>query len=192
MAAGVQVESLPAEEQRAPADTSTLPRVRSEHHPNAQWLRAVYLGAAEIKRNDARLEADELDRAMQTHVSNVMGRFAPEFLLHTGGRRLAATGSGTFMRQYSARRARLSRDSFRTVEVMEVVADDRYGIVTGRFQADNGLRAIDLVGMGAWRFADGVAVEHWEMPDADVWDDFFLAADPDVIDGNAEEYWRRA
>jgi len=34
-------------------------------------------------------------------------------------------------------------------------------------------------------------VEHWEMPDGDVWDDFFLAADPSLVEGNAEEYWRR-
>lgn len=165
--------------------------MRSSEHPNARWLRSVYIGAAEIKRNDADLGDHEVELLMESHVVDVMARFARDFVLHTGGRRLAATGSGDFMQQYSARRRQLSQGTFRTIEILEVVADDAYGLVTGRFQADNGIRSIDMVGMGAWRFRDGIAVEHWEMPDGDVWDDFFLAADPSLVEGNAEEYWRR-
>jgi hypothetical protein len=86
----------------------------------------------------------------------------------------------------------LSGGSFRTVAIHEVVADDHYGLVTGQFSVERDGVTVDMTGMGAWRFADGLAVEHWEMPDCDVWDEFFLAVDPDLVDGNAEEYWRRA
>ena len=165
--------------------------MRSADHPNARWLATVYLGAAEIKRNTAGSSPDEVEEQMRAHVARVAARFSEGFVLHTGGRLLAATGGRDFMNLYMARRATLSGGSFRTVELHEIVADESYGLVTGRFQGRRGDDAIDMVGMGAWRFVDGLAVEHWEMPHCDQWDDFFLRADPDFPGGTAEEFWRR-
>src|SRR3546814_10905050 len=49
----------------------------------------------------------------------------------------------------------------------------------------------ERVGMGAWRFENGIAVEHWELSNGPAWDAFYLAADPD-FSGNAIEYWSRS
>ena len=48
-----------------------------------------------------------------------------------------------------------------------------------------------LWSMGAWRFRDGLAVEHWELSDGPVWDEFFLAGDPTSFTGSAQEFWTR-
>jgi hypothetical protein len=99
-------------------------------------------------------------------------------VIHTGGVRLAATGGVDFPRRYTKRRASLADAGVEPLTFDQILADDHYGIVHGRFRTSRGDWTWSRVGMGAWRFKDGVAVEHWELSDGPTWDEFFLAGDP--------------
>jgi hypothetical protein len=159
-------------------------------HPNAVWLRSLYVEGAAIK-HDLSLSAEERRANFNDHVRSTMSSLAPNFTIHTGGCRLAAAGGLEFMHAYSARRAHLSRGTFRSVEILEIVADDNWACITGRFEASIPTARLDTLGMGVWRFSDRRAVEHWELPDSTAFDDFFLTADPVLDPETAIDYWTR-
>ena len=39
--------------------------------------------------------------------------------------------------------------------------------------------------------ANALAVEHWELSNGPVWDEFFLSGDPAPFTGSAHEFWTR-
>jgi len=160
----------------------------SETHPNALWLAELYRGGAVITADPSLSEDERLQRQRQ-HISEVMKRMSPDFVIHTGGVRLAATGGLDFLRRYTKRRAGLADANVEPVGFDQILADDHYGIVHGTFRTSRGDWTWTRVGMGAWRFQDGVAVEHWELSDGPTWDKFFLAGDPAAFTGSAEEFW---
>ncbi|PRY19657.1 hypothetical protein [Pseudosporangium ferrugineum] len=173
-------------------DKMTVPIGRnallSETHPNALWLADLYRGGAEITADPGLGEQERL-RRHQEHISEVMKRMSPDFVIHTGGVRLAATGGMDFLRRYTKRRAGLADANVEPIGFDQILADDHYGIVHGTFRTSRGDWTWTRVGMGAWRFKDGVAVEHWELSDGPTWDEFFLAGDPAAFTGSAEEFW---
>ncbi|MGK3208575.1 hypothetical protein [Amycolatopsis sp. MEPSY49] len=160
----------------------------SDTHPNAVWLAEMYRGGAKITANPNLSEEERL-RRLQEHTDEVMGRMSPDLVIHTGGVRLAATGGLDFLRRYTKRRASLADANVEPVEFDQILADDHYGIVHGTFRTTRGDWKWTRVGMGAWRFKDGLAVEHWELADGPTWDEFFLAGDPESFAGSAEEFW---
>ena len=159
-------------------------------HPNALWLREMY----RLREPDpacAGLSAEELDRQHAEHVAKQMERLSPNLIVHTGGVLLATTGDMAFMKAYSRRRSSLSDGGdVSIVALNQVLADDTYGILHFQSRTVRGDEVWDRVGMGAWRFEDGIAVEHWELSNGPKWDAFFLAGDPD-FGGDAIEYWTR-
>ena len=159
-------------------------------HPNALWLDNVYSGAARIG-SDKTLDEETRARLIQDHVDTFKKRFAPNLIIHTGGVRLAATGVGAFVDQYIARRGSLCDANVVPLEMDQILADDHYGIIHGVFRLARGANVWERVGMGAWRFEDGMAMEHWELSNGPRWDAFFLATDPD-FEGTAEEFWTKA
>lgn len=159
-------------------------------HPNALWLASVYRGGEAI-RKDLSLSDEERQAQQARHRAAAIERLAPGFVIHTGGYRLAATGGLSFMGAYANRRSQLSGEDTVPLEIYQILADDHYGIIYGRFCTRRGDDVWERPGMGAWRFEEGLAVEHWEIGDAHAWDSFYLAADPDLIDGQAAEYWSR-
>jgi len=166
--------------------------VLTADHPNAVWLASVY-GDGEAIRKDPNLSDEERQARQAQHVASSIGRLSPDFVMHTGGLRLAATAGGlAFMAAYSSRRSKLSGEDTVPLEIYQVLADDHFGIIYGRFVTHRGDEVWERSGMGAWRFENGLAVEHWEIGDARAWDAFYLAVDPDVTDGQAVEYWSRA
>jgi hypothetical protein len=160
----------------------------SETHPNAVWLAEMYRGGAKITA-DPNLSEEERLRRLQEHTNEVMERMSPDLVIHTGGVRLAATGGMDFLRRYTKRRASLADANVEPVEFDQILADDHYGIVHGTFRTTRGDWKWTRVGMGAWRFKDGLAVEHWELSDGPTWDEFFLAGDPESFTGSAQEFW---
>ncbi|MDR7277240.1 putative SnoaL-like aldol condensation-catalyzing enzyme [Catenuloplanes atrovinosus] len=162
----------------------------SETHPNALWLSELYRGGAAITQDPTLSEEERLARQQQ-HVNEVMKRMSPDFVIHTGGVRLAATGGMGFLRRYTKRRESLADANVEPLGFDQILADDYYGIVHGNFRTSRGDRIWTRVGMGAWRFVDGVAVEHWELADGYTWDEFYLAGDPTPFTGSAEEFWTR-
>ncbi|GID29902.1 hypothetical protein C8E87_5574 [Paractinoplanes brasiliensis] len=162
--------------------------VLSDTHPNALWLAELYRGGAAIA-SDLSLSEDERIRRQEERVKEVMERMSSDFVIHTGGVRLAATGGMDFMRRYTKRRASLADANVEPLEFDQILADDHYGIVHGTFRTSRDEWKWTRVGMGAWRFKDGVAVEHWELSDGPTWDKFFLAGDPASFTGSAEEFW---
>jgi hypothetical protein len=162
----------------------------SDTHPNAAWLADLYRGGAAIATDPSISEAERL-RRQHEHTSQVMERMSPDMVIHTGGVRLAATGGMEFMRRYVVRRASLADANVQPLELDEILADDHYGIIHGTFRTSRGETSWTRVGMGAWRFEDGVAVEHWELSNGPAWDEFFLAGDPAPFTGSAEEFWTR-
>lgn len=159
-------------------------------HPNAIWLASVYRGGEAI-RKDSSLSDEERNVRQAEHRAAAIERLAPDFVMHTGGYRLAATGGLAFMGAYAKRRSELAGEDTVPVEIYQILADDHFGIIYGRFCTRRGDDVWERSGMGAWRFEDGLAVEHWEIGDARAWDSFYLAADPDLTDGQAVEYWSR-
>ena len=143
-------------------------------HPNALWLADLYS------------PADGQDDAQR--VEAVMRRVSPDFVIHTGGIRLATTGGLAFMRRYAQRRAELGGPA--PVEIYQILADDHFAIIYARFRAERGSEVRELPGMGAWRFDAGMAVEHWEMPDGPDWDRFYLPAHTELSNEQAAQYWR--
>ena len=72
------------------------------------------------------------------------------------------------------------------------LADDHYVIIHGTFRTSRGEWEWTRIGMGAWRFDDGVAVEHWELSNGPAWDEFFLAGDPTSFTRSGQEFWTRS
>jgi predicted SnoaL-like aldol condensation-catalyzing enzyme len=158
-------------------------------HPNALWL-------AELYRVDQPpqpgLSAEEQNRLHAEHVAKHMLRMSPNLVIHTGGVRLAATGDMAFMKAYARRRSALSDGGDVSIRAInQILADDTYGILHFISRTVRGSDVWERVGMGAWRFEDGIAVEHWELSNGPKWDAFYLAGDPD-FNGDAIEYWTRA
>jgi hypothetical protein len=159
-------------------------------HPNALWLAELYR-LYEPGPADAGLSVEELDRRHAEHVAKQMQRMSPDLVVHTGGVRLAATGDMAFMKAYARRRASLSDGGDVSIlAINQILADDTYGILHFQSRTKRGDHVWERVGMGAWRFEDGVAVEHWELSNGPKWDAFYLAGDPD-FNGDATEYWMR-
>jgi hypothetical protein len=117
-----------------------------------------------------------------------MQRLSPELVVHTGGVKLSTTGGAAFLPVYAQRRAKLAGGPTTPVAVYLVLADDEYGIIYMRVRHQQG---DEHPAMGAWRFEDGLAVEHWELGNGQAWDEFYLGADPTLKDGDAYEYWTR-
>lgn len=159
-------------------------------HPNALWLTELYrLHKPDPAHTD--LPTEELDRLHAEHVAKAMARMSPDLIVHTGGVRLAVTGGMAFLKAYGRRRSSLSDGGdVSIVAINQILADDTYGILHFQSRTVRGDHVWERVGMGAWRFEDGVAVEHWELSNGPKWDAFYLAADPN-FNGNATEYWMR-
>jgi hypothetical protein len=157
-------------------------------HPNALWLAEMY-GVDQPDPARAGLSEEERNRLHTEHVAKYMARMSPDLVIHTGGVRLATTGGMAFMMAYARRRASLSDGGdVAIVAINQVLADDSYGILHFRSRTVRGDHVWERVGMGAWRFENGIAVEHWELSNGPAWDAFYLAGDPD-FNGNATEYW---
>ena len=159
-------------------------------HPNALWLAEMYR-PHKPDAADANLSTEELDRRHAEHVAKAMQRMSPNMIVHTGGVRLAVTGDLAFLKAYGRRRASLSDGGdVSIVAVNQILADDTYGILHFKSRTVRGDHVWERTGMGAWRFEDGIAVEHWELSNGPMWDAFYLAGDPD-FNGDAFEYWTR-
>jgi len=156
-------------------------------HPNAVWLAEIYGGSAAIE-NDPTLDKETRERKMAEHLKKVNAKFSPNLIIHTGGIRLAATGDKAFANAYGARRKALSNGTFRAIKVHQILANDSFGVLLGTAAADRDGKTFTFVGVGAWRFENGLAVEHWELMLPEAWDNYFLAADPD-FKGTAKEFW---
>ena len=157
-------------------------------HPNALWLAELYRvnrpGPAQ-----ADLPTEEVNRLHAEHVAKHIARMSPDLVIHTGGVRLATTGDMAFMKAYARRRSSLSDSGdVSIVAVNQILADDSYGIIHFRSRTVRGDHVWERVGMGAWRFENGIAVEHWELSNGPAWDAFYFAGDPE-FNGNAAEYW---
>lgn len=161
-------------------------------HPNALWLAEMYSIDQRVDLSDATLTQEERDRRHAEHVAKYMARMSPDLIIHTGGVKLAVTGNMGFMQAYARRRASLSDGGdVSIIALNQVLADDTYGILHFRSRTRRGEHVWDRVGMGAWRFENGIAVEHWELSDGPKWDAYYLGGDPD-FSGDAVEYWTRS
>ncbi|MGC5567721.1 hypothetical protein ACPYPG_33450 [Streptomyces sp. FR-108] len=149
-------------------------------HPNALWLAGLYGGDG----------GDDGTGDKGRRAARALRSISPEFVVHTGGIRLAATGDLDFMKGYEQRRSALGRPAL--VELYQILADDHFAIVYARYRFEQGGAAWEGPGMGAWRFEDGRAVEHWELPDGKAWDAFYLAADPGTPGERAADYWAKS
>lgn len=158
-------------------------------HPNAVWLAEMYRG--EKPDVAAGMSEEELNELRAGHVAQYMARMSPDFIIHTGGVRLAATGDMAFMKAYARRRSSLSdAGDVSIIAVNQILADDTYGIVHFQSRSTRGDHVWERTGMGAWRFENGVAVEHWELSNGPVWDAYYFAGDSD-FNGNARDYWQK-
>jgi hypothetical protein len=155
-------------------------------HPNAVMMNKLYRSTQHVPETETQEEAQK--RVAETMKSVGL---PPNFVIHTGGVKLAATGGMDFMKKYSARRGSLCDRNVVPLEVIQVIANDTYGIVVARFQTSRNGQVWERVGVGAWRFEDGVPVEHWELANGPKWDAFFLGGDPE-FKGTAEEFWTKA
>jgi hypothetical protein len=163
----------------------------TKDHPNAKWLDGLYRGTTEIEANPA-LSEEEREERKAAHLKEVWKRISPDLVIHTGGVRLATTGDMAFLRVYSQRRTSLTNGDVRPLALNQILADDHYGIIHGVFRTARGDEIWDRVGMGAWRFEDGLAVEHWELSNGPKWDSFFLAGDPDFDPASGMEFWTKS
>lgn len=160
-------------------------------HPNALWLAEMYAINRQTDAVDASLTAEERDHRHAEHIAKHMARMSPNLIIHTGGVRLAVTGDMTFMKAYARRRTSLSDGGdVSIIKVNQVLADDTYGILHFQSRTTRGDHIWERIGMGAWRFEEGIAVEHWELSNGPKWDAFYFAGDPD-FNGDATEYWTR-
>ena len=138
-------------------------------HPNAIWLSEMY-GAGVAIANDPDLGADEKAKRVAEHSAEAAKRLSPDIVIHTGGVRLAAVGGYDFLQAYARRRGSLSDGNVGVAEIYQVLADDHYGIIYARFRTERKGSVWERPGLGSWRFEDGLAVEHWELPDGRAWD----------------------
>lgn len=160
-------------------------------HPNAIWLTGLYRGTSEIEADPGFTETEREERK-SAHLAEIWKRLSPDFVIHTGGVRLAVTGDIEFLRTYSQRRTSLADGDVRPLKLDQIMADDHYGIVHGTFRTARGAEVWERVGMGAWLFKDGLAVEHWELSDGPRFDAFYLSGDPDFQPGSAMEFWTKS
>lgn len=156
-------------------------------HPNALWLAHLYEGVIAIQ-SDQTLEPSVRDEKQVAHQRSAFAKVSPKFVIHTGGVRLAATGDGAFTQAYGARRMAIAGDSFRLLEVDQILADDHYGIARILTRLERDGKAEEFIGIGGWRFEGDLAVEHWEMVPGQLWDEAFLVADPQ-FEGEAKDFW---
>lgn len=159
----------------------------TEDHANALWLKDLYEGVIAIQ-SDPTLEPSVRDEKQVAHQQAAFAKVSPDFVIHTGGVRLAATGDGVFSHAYGARRTAIAGDSFRLLKVEQVLADDLYGIISLVTRLERNGKAEDFIGMGGWRFDGDKAVEHWELVPGQLWDEAFLVADPQFA-GDAKDFW---
>ncbi|PCE43956.1 hypothetical protein COO09_03285 [Rhizorhabdus dicambivorans] len=137
------------------------------------------------------LSDEERDKRHAEHVAKYMSRMSPNLIVHTGGVKLAATGDMAFLKAYARRRASLSDGGdVSIIAINQILADDNYGILHFRSRTKRGDHVWERDGMGAWRFENGIAVEHWELSNGPKWDAYYLGGDPDFR-GDAIEYWTR-
>ena len=138
------------------------------------------------------MTVEEREKAERRHVEAIISRFAPNFLIHTAGLRLAAIGDRDFLMQYGKRRSSLCDKNIEALQGSQILADDHYGIVRAVFRSSRGDKVWERVGLGAWRFENGLAVQHWELGDAEKWDEFFISGDPDFAFQTGREFWLKA
>ena len=156
-------------------------------HPNARWLADLYEGVVRIQ-NDTTLESATREQMQLAHQRSAFAKVSPDFVIHTGGVRLAATGQGAFTQAYGARRMAIAGDSFRLLEVDQILADDLYGIARILTRLERNGKGEEFIGMGGWRFEGDMAVEHWEIVPGPLWDEAFLVADREFR-GDARNFW---
>lgn len=156
-------------------------------HPNALWLAHLYEGVIAIQ-SDQSLEPAARDEKQVAHQRSAFARVSPEFVIHTGGIRLAATLGGELTQAYGARRMAIAGDTFRLLGVDQILADDHYGIVRLLTRLERDGKPEEFIGIGGWRFENELAVEHWEMVPGQLWDEAFLVADPQ-FNGEARDFW---
>lgn len=142
-------------------------------HPHALWLTDLY-------RVDE--SAQDAER-----VAGALARMSPDFVIHTGGIQLAATGRMDFMLAYGQRRAELGGPA--PVEIYQILADDNFAIIYALYRSERDGKAWEAPGLGVWRFKDGMAVEHWELPDGEQWDAFYLDGQPADAARSAIDFW---
>jgi hypothetical protein len=163
--------------------------VLTADHPNAIWLTGLYRGMHAIE-SDTSLDHAQREERTNLHLAEFGKRWSPDLIIHTGGIKLAVTGNLAFMRAYGRRRASLA-DSFLPLALDQILADDHFGIIHGIFRTTRGVEVWERIGMGAWRFEQGMAVEHWELSDGPKWDAFYLAGDPDSAAMSGIEFWTK-
>jgi hypothetical protein len=158
-------------------------------HPNALWLSDLYRGSEKIIHDPALNEAGRAE-GLQQLLAKSNDRMSPDLILHTGGLVFRATLRGEDVDKYRKRRASLVE--LFPIEVYEILADDRNAIVNSKFRLTRKVDSVvwERIGLGMWRFSDGVAVEHWETPDAHEWDAFIRPTDP-AFEGTGAEFWTK-
>lgn len=156
-------------------------------HPNALWLAHLYRGVIDIQ-SDQTLEPSVRDAKQVAHQQSAFARVSSAFVIHTGGVRLAATGDAAFTQTYGERRMAIAGDSFRLLNVDQILADDLYGIVRVVGRLERSGKAEEFVSIGGWRFEGEMAVEHWEMVPGQLWDEAFMVANPQ-FEGDARDFW---
>ena len=156
------------------------------HHPNAIWLRELYEGVIRIQ-NDQTLAPHLREEMQLAHQRAAFAKVSPDFVIHTGGARLAATGTGAFIQAYGARRTAIAGESFRLLETDQILADDHYGIARITTRLEQNGESVEFIGLGGWRFEGDLAVEHWELVPGHLWDEAFLIADPE-FSGEARDF----
>lgn len=159
----------------------------SPDHPNARRLAGYY--AAMARAMDAAASDADRQVAFMEIVEQMGELFAPDFVIHTAGVRLAASGDREFAAAMGRRRNELSGHTFRPVGTPAVVADDQYAVVRTTVHAQRDGMTLSENGMGVWRFAGDRATEHWEISDGLRFDKFFIGGDPDFEFSTGEEFW---
>lgn len=160
-------------------------------HPNALWLAEMYRGEQPPPEGDSTFSEEDRRELRAAHVARFTERMSPDLIIHTGGVRLAVTGGMAFLQAYARRRSSLSDPGdVAILAINQVLADDTYGILHFRSRTTRGDLVWERTGMGAWRFENGIAVEHWELSNGPKWDEYYLDGDPD-FNGDAVEYWTR-
>ncbi len=91
-------------------------------HPNAVMMNKLYRSTQHVPETETQEEAQK--RVAETMKSVGL---PPNFVIHTGGVKLAATGGMDFMKKYSARRGSLCDRNVVPLEVIQVIANDRRG-----------------------------------------------------------------